>query len=171
MVIFCRYCGHLFQVSLISLNFANSASLDRKGKRIWVSDCGERWYCSIWLRKKKVNAVAFCCPGLCDSTCQVILVGVVVTVCDDLPHFVIVCTQHATGRCGSHSTRTPLSSQAEVCLPSCFTFREHNTPWSPVRQRDSNSRSKSANTRISWRDVYLLLCLQTWTGKVSDTDS
>lgn len=70
---------------------------------------------------KKVNAVAFCCPGLCDSTCQVILVGVVVTP-------VIVCTQHATGRCGSHSTRTPLSSQAEVCLPSCLTFREHNTP-------------------------------------------
>lgn len=49
---------------------------------------------------KKVNAVAFCCPGLCDSTCQVNLVGVVVTVCDDLPHFVIVCKQHATGRCG-----------------------------------------------------------------------
>lgn len=46
--------------------------------------------------KKKVNAVAFCCPGLCDSTCQVNLVGVVVTVCDDLPHFVIVCKQHAT---------------------------------------------------------------------------
>lgn len=53
-----------------------------------------------------------------------------------------------------------------LMFSSCLCLWEHQKPWSPPRLQET-SRPKSAGPRSSWRDVYLLLCPQTWTGKTS----